>query len=51
MHDENVGFKVGSIDTADQGSDPVLEIRSDQLIPERCRFGLQDRLDLTMVRT
>jgi hypothetical protein len=33
---ENVGFKVGCIDTADQGSDPVLEIRRDQFIAERC---------------
>jgi hypothetical protein len=47
MRDQNVGFKVGSIDTTDQGSGPVLEIRPDQLIAERCRFGLQDHLDLT----
>jgi len=47
MRDENVGFEVGSIDMADQGSDPVLKTRFDQLIAEGCRFGLQDRLDLT----
>ena len=46
MRDENVGFQVGSIGTPDQGGDPVLEIRGDQLIAERCRFGLQDGLDL-----
>jgi hypothetical protein len=37
MRDENVGLKVGRIDPADQGSDPVFEIRLDQLIAERCR--------------
>ena len=46
VRDENVGLKVGSIDTPDQGGDPVFQIRGDQLIAERCRLGLQDGLDL-----
>ena len=46
VRDVNIGLKVGRIGPADQGSDPVFEIRLDQLIAERCRFGLQDGLDL-----
>jgi hypothetical protein len=52
MRDENVGHKVGRIDPADQGSDPVFEIRLDQVIAERrrlaCRMASTSR---TTVRT
>jgi hypothetical protein len=46
MRDDNVRLKVGRIGTPDQGGNPAFEIRLDQLIAERCRFGLQDGVDL-----
>jgi hypothetical protein len=43
---QNIGIKVGSIDTPDQGGEAVFQIRGDQVIAQRCCLGLQESLDL-----
>jgi hypothetical protein len=46
VRDEGVGIKIGGVDPADQGTELVFKIRSDQLVGKRCALGLQDCLDL-----
>ena len=46
MRDENIGFKVGGIGTSDQGGNPVLQIRDDDLVGDRRRPCLQNGLDV-----